>query len=66
MNDSAPIWRNGITNTIIIVDYSLKHFPKKLDIMLDNWFKISRKSSPQTYEEAETIFKKFFETIKTS
>lgn len=66
----APIWRNGITNTVGIIDEVRRRFVGRrwtgktyaefddaLDEALDRWFRATRVVSPTTYEEAEQVFK---------
>lgn len=65
------MWRNGITNTVALVDaIRKKHRPKSgnkamaafdadLDAALTAWFDHSRAARPDTYEDAEGEWLKF-------
>lgn len=68
---STPaIWRNGITNTSIVVDLVRKRHEKlarsdnkafaafcaDLDAEMEAWFRRSRSAAPESYEEAEQVW----------
>lgn len=68
-NEAASMWRNGVTNTAIIVDrVRKKHeragrrskafadFSADLDRELQAWFEDTRANNPQSYDQAEHVF----------
>lgn len=72
----AAVWRNAVTNTLIIIDTIRKRherslhrsksyaaFDDDLEAALSVWFEITRKSTPANYQEAEDAFKAAMEQI---
>jgi hypothetical protein len=69
--DVASIWRNAITNTILLIDVARKRHPvasrnrayaafdRELNDLVEKWFSFSRGVSPKTYSEAEAEWQRF-------
>jgi hypothetical protein len=69
--DMSAIWRNGITNTIAIVDAVRKkhapytrnlktaQFDHDLNKVISEWFTASRSANPVDYEAAEEFWNEF-------
>lgn len=70
-DQTASAWRNGVTNTIAVIDLIRKQhkpaphnkafavFDCALNGALDDWFKATRSAKPTTYEEAERAWQDF-------
>jgi hypothetical protein len=69
--DVASIWRNAITNTVLLIDIARKRHPvasrnkayaafdRELNDLVEKWFSFSRGVSPKTYSEAEAEWQRF-------
>jgi hypothetical protein len=67
----ASIWRNAITNTVLLIDIARKRHPvasrnkayaafdRELNDLVEKWFSFSRGVSPKTYSEAEAEWQRF-------
>ncbi|MGL4573567.1 MAG: hypothetical protein ACRCV9_02130 [Burkholderiaceae bacterium] len=70
-DDVRAIWRNGVSNTIALMDVVRKRhaskmkrskffaeFDRELNALMDDWYRDTRSAAPKSWEEADDLFKK--------
>lgn len=69
--EPASMWRNAVSNTVALIDIVRRRhtiaatnkafavFDCDLNGALDDWFKATRNAKPESYDEAEKVWKDF-------